>query len=54
MQSYLEAKGYEVVSAGTCKDAISVTEKEKPDIMLLDRRLPDGDGLDLLEKIRQS
>jgi DNA-binding response OmpR family regulator len=31
-----------------------VTEKEKPDIMLLDRRLPDGDGLDLLEKIRQS
>lgn len=53
MQSYLEAKGYEVVSAGTCKDAIYVTEKEKPDIMLLDRRLPDGDGLDLLEKIRQ-
>lgn len=53
MQSYLEAKGYEVVSAGTCKDALCLTEKEKPDIMLLDRRLPDGDGLDLLEKIRQ-
>ena len=49
----LEHKGYKVHIANVCKDAIPIIERENPEIMLLDRRLPDGDGIDLLEDIRK-
>lgn len=49
----LERKGYKVYAANLCKDAIPIIKRETPEIMLLDRRLPDGDGIDLLEEIRK-
>jgi len=49
----LEHKGYKVYVAKICKDAIPIIKQENPEIMLLDRRLPDGDGIDLLEDIRK-
>lgn len=49
----LEHKGYKVSIANLCKDAIPIIKQENPEIMLLDRRLPDGDGIDLLEDIRK-
>jgi DNA-binding NarL/FixJ family response regulator len=42
-----------VAEAVTGKDALKVAQKEKPDIILLDVRMPDGDGMATLEKLRQ-
>lgn len=53
MRYYFKVKGYEVIASGTCKQAISLAKAENPDIMLLDRVLPDGDGLSLLQEIRK-
>lgn len=41
-----------VGEAATGKDAVRVAEKIRPDIVLLDIRMPDGDGLATLEKLR--
>ncbi len=41
-----------VAEAATGKEAIRQAEKHRPDVILLDVRLPDGDGLVTLEKLR--
>jgi DNA-binding NarL/FixJ family response regulator len=41
-----------VAEAANGKDALKAAMKEKPDVILLDIRMPDGDGLSTLEKIR--
>ncbi len=41
-------EGYTVVEAGTLKTALKAIEKEDPDIILCDVRLPDGDGVDFI------
>jgi DNA-binding NarL/FixJ family response regulator len=38
--------------AANGKDAIKQAEKLQPDVLLLDIRMPDGDGLQTLEKLR--
>jgi two-component system KDP operon response regulator KdpE len=48
----LEAQGYVVQTAGTGAEALKLIETEPPDIVILDRMLPDADGLDLLKSIR--
>jgi two-component system response regulator NreC len=40
--------GTSVHTAGTCADALELSRQMKPDLVLLDLVLPDGDGLDLL------
>jgi DNA-binding NarL/FixJ family response regulator len=42
-----------VAEAANGKDALKLAIKDNPDIILLDIRMPDGDGLATLEKIRQ-
>ncbi|MCC6125363.1 MAG: response regulator transcription factor [Pirellulales bacterium] len=42
-----------VAEAANGKDALKLAVKDKPDIILLDIRMPDGDGLATLEKLRQ-
>ncbi len=41
-----------VAEAGTGKDTIKQAEKHRPEVVLLDIRMPDGDGLATLEKLR--
>jgi DNA-binding NarL/FixJ family response regulator len=41
-----------VGEAATGKDALRLAMKDKPDVILLDIRMPDGDGLYTLEKLR--
>jgi len=52
LNKFLIKKGYDVSLATTLKDANSYIQKQKFDLYLLDYRLPDGTGLDLLETIR--
>lgn len=41
-----------VGEAGSCREALDAVRKHRPDIVLLDYRLPDGDGLKLLGSLR--
>lgn len=49
----LKREGYETVVAYDGEEAISVYEKEKPDLVLLDVMLPKMDGFSVCKNIRQ-
>ena len=48
----LTAEGFEVRTAETLKKARSAFDRGAPDVLILDRRLPDGDGIDFLKGLR--
>lgn len=45
--------GYSSVEADSCASAQTTFERESPDLVLLDVRLPDGSGLDFLRDVRE-
>lgn len=45
-------KGFTVLSAGSGNEAFELVKKNRVDLVLSDMRMPDGDGMALLEKIR--
>ncbi|MGD0989796.1 MAG: response regulator [Candidatus Sulfotelmatobacter sp.] len=49
----LRGNSYEVVAAGDAYGAITSAEKERPDLIILDLGLPDGDGFVVLERLRK-
>ncbi|NVL90572.1 MAG: response regulator [Desulfobacterales bacterium] len=50
----LEEEGYEVITAGKCKDAMELIASTQPSAVVLDIRMDDCDGLDLLQEIRNA
>ena len=48
----LTEAGYEVMTAGTCRQALKLMNAEPPAAVILDIRMDDCDGLDLLQEIR--
>lgn len=51
LRDYIEDKGYEVTTAGTCAHAEQAWRTTRPDIAILDFNLPDGDALDLIPRL---
>ena len=47
-------EGYEVLTAFDGKEALAVFEAENPDILILDLRLPEIDGLEVARTIRKT
>jgi len=47
----VEREGFSVTCAGTLAEAYEAVEQKLPDVILLDLKLPDGDGLELLERL---
>ncbi|HYN82162.1 MAG TPA: sigma-54 dependent transcriptional regulator [Gemmatimonadaceae bacterium] len=52
VRNLLEAEGFSVLEAETGEQGLSVIENTAPHLVLLDLRLPDADGLDLLPRIK--
>ena len=48
----LSAKGYRILEATSGAQAIELAREHVPDIVLMDIRLPDVDGIDALERLR--
>jgi len=53
LSSLLSDEGYEVLTAADGAAAQTIALQQEPDLILLDIRLPDIDGLTVLEKLRQ-
>ncbi len=52
VRSALEAEGWQVHEADTAKKGLTEAGTRKPDLLVLDLGLPDGDGLELIRDVR--
>src|SRR5919109_662360 len=48
----LEYEGYEFVGAATGQEGLALAEREAPDIVMLDVKMPGMDGLEVLDRLR--
>ncbi|HTY66760.1 MAG TPA: response regulator [Alphaproteobacteria bacterium] len=53
LRTSLDAHGYEVVEAEDGQGAIRRMTVEKPDVLVLDLGLPDMEGLDVIQRVRE-
>ena len=53
LRKTLERAGFETRAAGSASEALSSLERERSDLVVLDVRLPDANGLDLMNDIRR-
>jgi len=54
LSKVLRARGYAVEQASTGAEGLEKARALKPQVMILDMRLPDADGLSVLRKVRES
>ncbi|MBX3358906.1 MAG: response regulator [Phycisphaeraceae bacterium] len=52
LRATLESQGYRVKEAGTADEGLMQARSQRPDLILLDLGLPDGDGIDVTRSIR--
>jgi DNA-binding response OmpR family regulator len=50
----LQTSGYEVVTAFDGAQGVFMAHKEKPDLIILDIRMPAGDGFSVAHRLRRS
>ena len=53
MMEVLEDEGYQAFSAANGSDGIRLNERENPDLIILDLRMPEMDGIETLRQIRK-
>lgn len=54
LRHHFERRGYRVLEASTASQGIQIVQEEDPDVVLLDLKLPDLDGLSTLNRIKTS
>jgi DNA-binding response OmpR family regulator len=54
LSAHLKARGYNTVTASDAVGAITVAQKERPDLIILDVAMPGGDGLTVLKRLGAS
>jgi len=52
VRASLEAEGWQVHEADTAKRGLADAGTRKPDLLIVDLGLPDGDGLDVIRDVR--
>ncbi|WP_269520659.1 response regulator [Alteromonas sp. BMJM2] len=50
----LKAEGFKTKESGSVQDGLVLALKEKPELIILDLGLPDGDGKEILRRVRQT
>jgi len=53
MRLWLQRKGYRVIEADTGEEAVTVAQREHPDLIIMDMMMPGMNGLDATQEIRQ-
>lgn len=53
MKMWLEKRGYHVIEAETGEEAITLAQREAPDLIIMDVMMPGMNGLDAAQRIRQ-
>lgn len=53
LKKFLEKEGYEAITANSAKEGIEKLQTEKPNVILLDVRMPEMNGLDAMKRIRE-
>ncbi len=51
LEQHLDKDGYEVITADSAEKGLQMINEEAPDLVLLDNRLPEMTGLELLEQL---
>jgi len=53
LEAYLSAAGYRVLAAESAAAFFAAAERQRFDVVIVDRGLPDADGLDVVERLRR-
>lgn len=54
VKSFFEEEGFQVFTADNGEDGIAILKREKPELLLLDMKLPDMSGLHVLKICKES
>jgi DNA-binding NtrC family response regulator len=52
LRELLQRAGFEVREADSCATGLAAFRQQRPDVVLLEHRLPDGDGVHLIRQLR--
>ncbi len=54
VKEYFESEGFRVLTAETGAEGIEIVKRERPNVMILDMKLPDMPGLSVLKAAKQA
>ena len=54
IKTALSGQGYEILTASNGYDGLAMAEDQKTDVILLDLRMPEMDGMEVLEQLRDN
>lgn len=52
-EDILSDEGYQLLTANTCSDALEIADRHTPHVALLDLKLPDDTGINLLSRLKK-
>lgn len=53
LQEVLQKEGYNIFQAANGHQALAITREEDPDLVLLDMKIPDMDGIEILKELKK-